>query len=286
MSFGSVFDKINHEYYQLTVSEKKIADYVTAHRRESQFMSISELAQAAEVAEATVSRFCRRLGYKSYNAFKLAVANSTAAIQAGSANPLSGEVLPEDSVEDMCRKICAADVEAVNQTLGLIRPENIVKAADLLLSARRVLCMGQGGSMLLAQEAAHLFATAMPNFYAVTDSHTQAIRTALLTQEDLIFYFSYSGATRDLLEILKIARQRGVKCILVTRYPKSPGAELADVVLECGSNEGPLQLGSVAARMAQLYLVDVLFSEVSRRDMETIRARRKQVAEALGEKHL
>ena len=77
-----------------------------------------------------------------------------------------------------------------------------------------------------------------------------------------------------------------MKCILVTRYPKSPGAELADVVLECGSNEGPLQLGSVAARMAQLYLVDLLFSEVSRRDMETIRARRKQVAEALGEKHL
>ncbi len=35
--------------------------------------------------------------------------------------------------------------------------------------------MGQGGSMILAQEAAHLFATARPNFYAVLDSHMQAI---------------------------------------------------------------------------------------------------------------
>jgi len=285
MPTGSVFDKITHEYYQLTASEKKIADHVTAFRWESQFMSISELAQATGVAEATVSRFCRRLGYKNYNAFKLAVANSAAPLSAN-ANPLSGEVLPEDSVVDMCRKICAADIEAVNQTLEAIRPENIVKAADLLVSARRVLCMGQGGSVLMAQEAAHLFSTAMPNFYAIVDSHTQAIRTALLDEKDLIFYFSYSGATKDLLDILKIAKERGVKCILVTRYPRSPGAALADVVLECGSNEGPLQLGSVAARMAQLYLVDVLFSEVSRRDMENIRARRKQVAEALGNKHL
>ena len=285
MPTGSVFDKITHEYYQLTASEKKIADHVTAFRWESQFMSISELAQATGVAEATVSRFCRRLGYKNYNAFKLAVANSAAPLSAN-ANPLSGEVLPEDSVVDMCRKICAADIEAVNQTLEAIRPENIVKAADLLVSARRVLCMGQGGSVLMAQEAAHLFSTAMPNFYAIVDSHTQAIRTALLDEKDLLFYFSYSGVTKDLLDILKIAKERGVKCILVTRYPRSPGAALTDVVLECGSNEGPLQLGSVAARMAQLYLVDVLFSEVSRRDMENIRARRKQVAEALGNKHL
>ena len=285
MPTGSVFDKITHEYYQLTASEKKIADHVTAFRWESQFMSISELAQATGVAEATVSRFCRRLGYKNYNAFKLAVANSAAPLSAN-ANPLSGEVLPEDSVVDMCRKICAADIEAVNQTLEAIRPENIVKAADLLVSARRGLCMGQGGSVLMAQEAAHLFSTAMPNFYAIVDSHTQAIRTALLDEKDLLFYFSYSGVTKDLLDILKIAKERGVKCILVTRYPRSPGAALADVVLECGSNEGPLQLGSVAARMAQLYLVDVLFSEVSRRDMENIRARRKQVAEALGNKHL
>ena len=46
------------------------------------------------------------------------------------------------------------------------------------LSADRVLCMGLGGSMVLAQEAAHLFSTALPNFYAVEDSHHQAIRAA------------------------------------------------------------------------------------------------------------
>ena len=65
-------------------------------------MSISELAEECGVAEATISRFCKRLGYKGYNAFKLAVANSTA--NRALSNPLAGEVLPEDSIPDMCQK--------------------------------------------------------------------------------------------------------------------------------------------------------------------------------------
>ena len=64
-----------------------------------------------------------------------------------------------------------------------------------------------------------------------------------------------------------MARERGAKPILITRFPKSPGAACADVVLECGSRESPLQAGSIAARLAQLYLLDVLFNEVCRRDI-------------------
>ena len=284
MPIGNVFEKINSEYYQLTAAEKKVADYAVLHRRRTQYMSISELAEEAGVAEATVSRFCRRLGYKGYNAFKLAVANSTASREERS--PLSGEVLPGDSIGDLCQKLCSASREALQQTLDLIRPEQVRMAADLLARAGKVLCMGQGGSMILAQEAAHLFSTALPNFYAVEDSHFQAIRCAMLTERDVVVYFSYSGSTRDVVDVMKIAQERGARTILITRFPKSPGASCADVVLECGAREGPLQMGSVAARMGQLFLIDVLFSEVCRRDMEACRNRRKQVADALADKHL
>ena len=283
MPYGDVFTRINREYYQLTSAEKKIADYMLLQRQECQYMSISEMAEVADVAEATVSRFCRRLGYKGYSAFKLAVAG------AGSGqrpmNPLYGEIQSEDSLGDMCQKIYAADVDAITQTLALINPAAVTAAADMLLAADRVLCMGLGGSMILAREAAHLFSTALPNFYPVDDSHFQAIRAALLTPGDAVMYFSYSGSTRDMVDLMKIARERGAKIILITRFPKSPGAALADVVLECGAKEGPLQMGSVAARMGQLFITDVLFNEVCRRDMGDCRERRKQVADALADKH-
>lgn len=284
MALFNAFERISNAYYHLTAAEKKVADYVIIHQRDTQYMSISELAEACGVAEATISRFARRLNYKGYNAFKLAVAHSTAGRSAG--NPLSGQVLAEDGVSDVCQKLFAANVDAMEQTLSLLRPEDVTAAGDLLERADKVLCMGQGGSMVMAQEAAHLFSTAFGKYFAVTDSHMQAIAATQLGPRDVILYFSYSGATRDMVENCLLARERGAKVILVTRFPKSPGAALASVVLQCGANENPLQMGSVAARIAMIFVLDVLFSEVCRRDLPACRARRRQVADALSEKHL
>ncbi len=284
MPYGDVFTRINREYYQLTGAERKIADYIMLQRQDCQYMSISELAEVADVAEATVSRFCRRLGYKGYSAFKLAVAGAVAGTKP--INPLYGEIAAEDDISEMCRKLCAANVEAITQTMDMIDPAVIARAADLLIAAERVLCMGLGGSMVLAREAAHLFSTAIPNFYSVEDAHDQAMRCALLTPRDVVLYYSYSGSSKDLVDVLKIAQERGARTILITRFPKSPGAACADLVLECGARESPLQMGSVAARMGQLYLTDVLFNEVCRRDMEGCRQRRRLVADALADKHL
>lgn len=281
----SVFEKIGNEYYMLTSSEKKAADYVLAHQAEAQFLSISELAEVSGVAVATVSRFCRRLGYKGYNTFRLALAN-TAASQGAWANPLSGEVQDEDSLEDVCQKLYAADVGAITQTLELLNPRKIEKAADLLERAGKVLCMGQGGSMIIAQEAAHLFSTAGGKFFAVSDAHMQAIAATSMDRHDVLLYFSYSGSTSDMMETVKLAHGRQAKVILITRFPKSPGAAEADVVLQCGANESPLQLGSVAARVAQMYLMDVLFSEYCRRNMDKCRESRQRIADALAEKHI
>ena len=247
-------------------------------------MSISELAAACGVAEATISRFCRRMGYRGYSAFRLAIAAATAARE--NSDPLSGEIQPEDTVPDLCAKLASANIDAIRETQGLIRPENIQAAADALLAAHTVLCMGQGGSMLMAEEAAHLFTTAFPGFFAVSDSHMQVIAAANLTEKDIILFFSYSGSTKELMDVLQIAQRRHIRTVLVTRYSGSPGAGLADIVLQCGSTEGPLQLGSVAARIAQLYLIDVLFSEMCRRDLDTCRHRRELVADALSEKHV
>ena len=280
----SVFNRITKEYYQLTASEKKLANYVVAHGQRSQTMSISELAAACGVAEATISRFCRRLGYRGYSDFRLATAASTAGrLDSG---PLMGEIGPDDSVPDLCAKLAGAEIDAIRETQNLIRPSFLHAAAGALLAAKTVLCMGQGGSMLMAEEAAHLFTTAFPGFFAVRDSHMQVIAASNLTGNDAILFFSYSGATKDMMDVMKLAKKRRTRIILVTRYTGSPGAELADIVLQCGSTEGPLQLGSVAARIAQLYLIDVLFSEMCRRDLEHCKHQRELVADALSEKHI
>ncbi len=281
----NVFETISQAYYDLTAAEKKTADYVMKHLNETQYLSIAELAEASGVAEATVSRFSRRLGYKGFSAFKLAIANAAAMGKQESAQ-LSGRIQEDDSLEDMSQKLYSADVAAMAETLECLDSESITAAADYLERAGKVLCMGQGGSMVMAAETANLFSTVSGKFFPISDSHTQVIAAANMEPEDALLFFSYSGATREMTETLSVARSQGARVILVTRFPRSPGAALADVVLRCGSNEGPLQLSSVPAKIAQLFLMDILFSSFCRRDLKSCRESRSRVAEALAEKHL
>ncbi len=280
----NVFEKIDQEYYQLTAAERKVGDYIRFYREKTQYMSISELAEECGVADATISRFCRRLGYKCYNAFKLAIANST--VKPLDTSEHAGEITSQDSVADLCQKLYTTNVEAMHQTLEVISPEAISQAVDALYQARFVYCMGQGGSMILAQEAAHALSTAKQGFVPVWDSHIQAMTAAQMTPEDVGLIFSYSGATKDLEDILTLIHSRGAKSVLITAFPKSPGAALSDVVLRCGAKEGPLQVGSIGARIAQLFLVDVLFQELIRHTGTAYQDRRDSIANAVADKHL
>ena len=125
----SVFEKISQFYYELTASEKKTADYILANRQSSQYLSIAELADESGVAEATISRFCRRLGYKGFHAFKLAIANA-AYSNSAEAGILSGPVEEGDTTEEMSQKLFSADQEAMRQTLDFIKGEDIRTSVD------------------------------------------------------------------------------------------------------------------------------------------------------------
>ena len=280
----SVFVHIGSEYYTFTPAEKRLADYILSAQDCISRMSISELASACSVADATVSRFCRRLGYKSYPDFKIAIANSFA--NRLKDNPLSGEITREDSLETISQKLLNANTTAMVQTMEVLNLEAVAQAADVLRSSTAVLCMGQGGSMLIASEAAHLFSTISGKFRPVSDSHMQAMAAVMMEPTETILFYSYSGSTLAMLDTLKTARERGARIILVTRFPNSPGAALADIVLQCGANENPLQSGSVPARIAQMYLTDILFSEFTRKNLDEAKEIRNRIAQALAAKHV
>ena len=279
----NILERIHAAYYQLTAAERRVADYVLAHSDQVQFMSITQLAEECGSADATVSRFCRSLQLKGFNAFKLELAKHSAAVSASGLRP---RPISTDTAEGRYLEASRLSQAAISQTVSLLRQEDIDRTVELFERAGRVYCLGAGGSMLLANECAHLFSTVSNKFAAVWDSHLQMSITATMNDEDVIVLFSYSGATQSGVEVLELARSRGLKTVLITRYPKSPAAKLADVVLCCGSSESPFQFGSVPAKVAQLVLLDVLFQEYLHRNRPACEENLQRIAAALSEKHI
>ena len=282
----SILDSITEQYHSLTKSGKKLADYVFSHTTETQYLSITSLAENCKVSEATITRFCRGLGLSGYNAFKLALAQADRTTDLGDSSNSAEPVSSEDSISTICAKVHAANLLSLNESYALYDEEEMSKAISILSSSRRIYCFGQGGSMIMAMEAWARFSTASPNFVHICDSHMQASAIAMADSKDAILFFSYSGSTKDMCDTLQIASKRHVPVILITHFPKSAGAEFASVVLQCGYNESPLQSGSVAAKVGQLFLVDCLFYGYCSKNPDTCSAARSATAHAITNKLL
>ncbi|MCI8841718.1 MurR/RpiR family transcriptional regulator [Oscillibacter sp.] len=271
------------EYERFTRSERKIADYVLEHQEETQYVSITDLSAQCGVAVSTVSLFCRKLKLAGFNDFKLELARAALPARAAFSEPGS-EITEGDSAAAVMGKVLSAVQDALNNAYHMLSEQEIIRAADLLRRAGQVVCLGQGNHSVVALAAWAQFSTTSPKFKTIQDSHMQTVVLSTLAEGDAVLYFSYSGATHELLEAVEVIRNRGGKLILVTRYPNSPASAYADAVLLCGPNEQPFQFGSTSALIAQLYVVEALLSEFIRRDPEEAEQNRRSVGKALTQK--
>ena len=55
-------------------SEQRIVDYILEHQSEAPRLTAAQLSRAAATSEATVSRFCRKLGFGSFRSFQFSLA--------------------------------------------------------------------------------------------------------------------------------------------------------------------------------------------------------------------
>jgi len=277
----NILELITEQYHTLTRSSRKLADYILANIHDTQYTSISSLAEKSGVSEASITRFCKSLGLSGYNNLKLALAKATYITDIGDPSDDPANITSQDTLGSIFHKLYDSNVISLNETMELLDETEISKAVDLLSDADRVFCFGQGGSMVMAMEAWARFSTATSRFIHIEDSHMQVMSIALATEKDVILFFSYSGSTKDMEDIMRIAKERHVSIILVTHFPNSRATEYADVILLCGYNESPLQSGSVAAKIGQLFIIECLFYVFCKRNPEVYSKARSSTVEAI-----
>lgn len=259
MAEQGLFARIRQLYDSFTKSEKIVADYVFENPQKVLYTSITDLAELCGVGDTTVFRFCKTLKTNGYQEFKMLLAQDIAGSKGDEGNMLLGMIKPDDTAMVVCQKALAMDIAALNETFNVLDFDLVAKAADMISSARTIHFFGMGSSGIIASEARQKFMRILPNVDYVADSHMQYMAAALMDSRDLAVFFSYSGSTKDMIEIHNIVKENGCKTIVITRFAKSKLTNKADVVLCCGSNEGPLDGGASSTSIVQLYLLDVLY---------------------------
>lgn len=276
----SFWEMLRAKRDSLTKSGAIVADYLVQHAEDAQYLSISSLAKACGVAEATIFRFCRSLGFDGYNEMKIALAKAMA-----TSAPVAKKLEPGVDTQTLTTHAYNTVIDALNGTRSALDPNAVDCAATLLQRARQVFCFGQGGSQALANDIWARFATISTKFHTAGDSHMQAITASLLGPEDVVLFISYSGSTRDMMDTLHLAKESGAKVILIT-HDDAPGVALADVVLLCGAKESPLDSGSMPVKLAVLFVASVLVLRYTLDNQELASLSLARTSHALGNKLL
>ena len=283
MSGSSLILDIQLSYNQFTKTEKKIADFVVQNTNRVLFMSITELSEACGVADASVHRFCRTMGVKGYQEFKMKLSLSITSEEEdiSEINEVDSKM---DSLEFTLDKILQGHINALKETRTLMRMEEIERTVQMMEEAANIYFFGIGDSLLTAREARNKFLRICNKVSCIDDPHMQAMTASMAGPKDVIFIISYSGATKDNIYVAKIAKKAGAKVVGITRFLKSPLTGYTDALLVCGSNEGPLDGGSMGAKLSQLYIIDVLFQEYYRRNKEISMENNKKTSKAVVDK--
>jgi DNA-binding MurR/RpiR family transcriptional regulator len=271
---------ISSHYKSLTKSEQKVADYVMNQTEEAVYLTVTDLAEKVGVGETTVIRFCRKLNYKGYQDFKLAVAQSKTA----PAEKMDREIADTDSLEVVAVKITQQNTKTLSDTLELFEGKHLQKVIDLLLETRQISIFGIGSSGLTAQDAEHRFMRMGFNVSYSTDSHVMAMKAALAKEGDVVIGISTSGSTMDVVDTMRIAKENRAKVICITNHGRSPITKYADVILLAASKESPLQGGAFSSKIAQLHLLDILTKAIEMHRKEPTFSSVKRTAEAVLDK--
>jgi DNA-binding MurR/RpiR family transcriptional regulator len=279
--------KINSHYNLFTKAERKVADFVLQNPKKVLFMSITDLADICSVGDTSVFRFCKTLHLQGYQEFKMQLSLSIGGggDEDDDSQPEAiGRINQTDTLDTLTRKVLQTNLSALNETYELLDMEILSKAVDLLLQAARIHFFGVGSSLITAMDAMNKFLRITPSVSCVADSHMQAMAASLMAPEDIAVIISYSGSTKDTIQVAQAAKKAGAKIITITRFAKSPLTSHSDLTILCGSNEGPLQGGSTSAKVSQLFLLDLLYMEYFRRAFERSNLNKQKTASAVVDK--
>ncbi|MGY8862575.1 MAG: transcriptional regulator HexR [Pseudomonadales bacterium] len=275
-SNGNLLQRLSTQQDQLNRSERKVAKVIAADPQSATRMSIAALAELAQVSEPTVNRMCRSFGLKGYPDFKLELAQS----MARGTPYVSQSVNQNDTAAQYTDKIFTSTMASLDAARQQVDSKTIERAVDYLSQAHQICFCGMGASGAVAQDALHKFFRFNIPVVAHNDYLMMRMTAAAAKRGDVLVLFSFTGRTKEMLEVARIGRGAGALVISITA-PNSPLAHESSLVLDVQAPEDTDVYMPMQSRMIQLTLIDVLATGVILRRGEDFHSHLKAIKQSL-----
>lgn len=249
-----LFFNIKKVYGNLRASEKKVADYILTYHKEYQELSMSLIETEVRVSQPTIMRFVKALGYSGFTQFKYQLIRQQRTIKEIHGYTISRE----DTLDDIPSKIIQTTVKMLEDTLQYLHIKEYKLAVESILEAKQISIYSVENSNCVAQDLMTklLYLGISCRYY--DDYYLQSINASTLDKEDLAIAISYSGNSKNTVEVMSIAKKRRAKTIVLTNKEDAMLKQYGDIMLYT-HNEQNLYGNAIFSRTTQLSIVDMLY---------------------------
>ena len=248
-------------------TEREVAESILANPDLVVDMSVHELAKHTFSSASTIVRLCNHTGYSGYKEFRKAITYELA-LREQTKKTEQKEIARSDSLEDIIEKITYLNINSMEETKELLDVQVLRACVDMVKKARVIYLFGLGASLCAAKDAYLKFLRLNKLCIINEDWHSQLLQAHNATKDDLAIVISYSGATVEIIECMKIMKESGTPIIAITRCVQSPVSELADQKLYTAANESLFRSGAMSSRMSQLNIIDILYTALANDEYE------------------
>ena len=258
--------KINNIYSDMTDVDKKIANYINENKELISKLSVSELAESANVSSASIVRFSRKLGYGGFGELKIEIAKDLIL----KSNDYSYIVKDSDAgINNIVNNITNKTIEAITNITKLNELDIIEKSIKEIINAKNVYVFGVGGSALVALDLQQKLLRINKPTITFLDSHTQLMVSSNLDKDDIAIGISYSGKSKEVIKSIENAKNKGAKCISITKYGENDLNKICDINLFVPNIENKLREGAISSRIAILTLIDIIYISMIQKDLDS-----------------
>lgn len=197
----------------------------------------------------TISRFARILGYDAYRDFKIDLGKDLQATRGGFGE-IYQVVASSDSDDAVIEKVFQGNIASLDNTLKILNRRDLIRAAEILSHAQRVVFFGIGGSGHIAHDAALQFHHLEIQVDAYSDSYQMLSQSFCMKRSsEVAVGISHSGRSAVTVQSLRIAQANGAMTIGISNYPQSPLHEASRIFFCTSFPESQSKVAALFARM-------------------------------------
>lgn len=272
---------IKSMYKNLTPKEQTIADYILKDPKKVSHSSISDIAKDLDIADSTFFQFTKKLGFSGFKDFKMALLIS--GTDQNTATTIHEKISPDDDELTMAQKVFDSNISTLNDTKKLLDKDKLKATVDFIEGSKRLFFFGVGGSEIVASDAYHKFLRSPVTVVHSADYHIQLMEASMMNEEDCGILISHTGRSKETIQLAEVAKSNGAAVIVVTSQIQSPLTKIADIVFISISEETAFRSEALASRIAQLSLLDAIFTILMFRNEEQSKISIGKIREVINE---